>query len=100
MRHRLMLSVLSVLVAAASATAGESFVVDRGQSEVSFEVRHVTGPVTGAFTDFEGTVEYDPVLPGRSSVEFRYSGGQHRDQQREARRPPSLPRLLRRRDLP
>ncbi len=71
MRHRLMLSVLSVLVAAASATAGESFVVDRGQSEVSFEVRHVTGPVTGAFTDFEGTVEYDPALPGRSSVEFR-----------------------------
>jgi len=71
MRHRLMLSLLSVLLAAASATAGESFVVDRGQSEVSFEVRHVTGPVTGAFTDFEGTVEYDPALPGRSSVEFR-----------------------------
>ena len=80
MRHRLMLSVVSVLVAAASATAGESFVVDRGQSEVSFEVRHVTGPVTGAFTDFEGTVEHDPGAARPLVGRVPYSGGQHHDQ--------------------
>ena len=75
MCHRLILSVLSVLVAATAtaAVAGESFTVDKAGSAVSFEVRHVTGPVPGAFTDFEGTVDFDPLCPAarRSSSALR-----------------------------
>ena len=73
MSSRLIPVLAAVLVAATAtaARAGDKYILDKGRSDVSFQVRHVTGPVRGAFTDFTGTVDLDAALPERSSVEFR-----------------------------
>ena len=38
----------------------ETFKIDRGHSHVGFTIRHIFAQVSGRFTDFSGTVEYDP----------------------------------------
>jgi polyisoprenoid-binding protein YceI len=68
---KLILTVAAALAAASTAIAGERYTVDKDRSEVLFEVRHVTGPVGGAFTDFTGIIDLDNAEPARSSVEFR-----------------------------
>ena len=53
-----------------TATAIRSFAIDKTHSEVLFQVRHLVTKVRGRFTDFSGTVHFDPVRPDRSSIEF------------------------------
>ena len=68
---RFVLAAAALLATATITAAGESYRIDRNGSEVSFAVRHITGPVRGAFTEFGGTVDLDAGRPERSSVEFR-----------------------------
>jgi polyisoprenoid-binding protein YceI len=53
-----------------TATATRTFTIDKTHSEVLFQVRHLVTKVRGRFTDFGGTVHFDPAQPERSSVAF------------------------------
>ena len=52
----------------APAPALETYTIDKGHSEVTFQVRHLVTKVRGRFADFEGAVRIDPNAPDRSSV--------------------------------
>jgi polyisoprenoid-binding protein YceI len=61
---------LATLVAIPS-FAADTYAVDAGHSEVSFQVRHLVTNVRGRFNDFNGTINLDPANLEKSSVEFR-----------------------------
>jgi polyisoprenoid-binding protein YceI len=42
--------------------------IDRSHSEVAFQVRHLLSKVRGRFTDFAGTIQFDPAHPEASHV--------------------------------
>ena len=48
----------------------ETYTIDPGHSEVSFQIRHMVSNVRGRFNDFAGAVNMDPKNPAASSVEF------------------------------
>jgi len=54
----------------ATATAVRTFAIDKTHSEVLFQVRHLVTKVRGRFTDFGGTLHFDPARPEGSSIEF------------------------------
>jgi polyisoprenoid-binding protein YceI len=60
------LSALAVIPASA-----ETYNIDPGHSEVSFQIRHMVSQVRGRFNQFSGTVNMDPKNPAASSVEFK-----------------------------
>jgi len=53
-----------------TATAVRTFTIDKAHSEVLFQVRHLVTKVRGRFTDFSGTVAFDPERTDRSSIAF------------------------------
>ena len=61
---------LLALAALATPAAAENWVIDKGHSEASFQVRHIVTKVRGRFTDFEGAIAVDRAKPEASSVEF------------------------------
>lgn len=60
------LSALAVIPASA-----ETYTIDPGHSEVSFQIRHMVSQVRGRFNSFSGTVQMDPKNLAASSVEFK-----------------------------
>jgi polyisoprenoid-binding protein YceI len=54
----------------APVAAARSFTIDKSHSEVLFQVRHLVTKVRGRFTDFAGTVTFDPARPEQSSITF------------------------------
>jgi len=68
MMKRTAVAVLAVALAA-PAFAADTWVVDPGHSEVSFQVRHLMSRVRGVFRDFTATIVRDSD-PAKSSVEF------------------------------
>jgi polyisoprenoid-binding protein YceI len=50
------------------ATAVRTLTIDKAHSEAAFVVRHLITKVRGRFTDFEGTVQFDPSHPEHSSA--------------------------------
>jgi polyisoprenoid-binding protein YceI len=63
-------AVLLAAAVAAPAQAQETYLVDKGHSDVAFQVRHLVSKVSGQFRDFEGTLRVDRAQPEKSSVEF------------------------------
>lgn len=62
---------LALLLAPALADAAATkYVVDPVHSNVTFTIRHFVSNVQGRFTDFSGTILYDPENLEASSVEF------------------------------
>jgi polyisoprenoid-binding protein YceI len=60
-----------VLAAGVPALAADTFVVDKGHSEVGFQVTHLgISKVRGRFNDFEGQIQIDAAKPEASSVQF------------------------------
>ena len=51
-------------------TTTRTLQIDRAHSQVEFQVRHLLSRVRGRFTDFAGTIQFDPATPERSSVSF------------------------------
>ena len=49
--------------------AAERYTLDAAHSQVTFRVRQFVSTVTGKFTDFSGTVTFDPARPEESRVE-------------------------------
>jgi polyisoprenoid-binding protein YceI len=54
----------------ATTVTARTFAIDKTHSEVLFQVRHLITKVRGRFTDFAGTVTFDPAQPERSSIAF------------------------------
>ena len=49
--------------------SAEQYTLDAGHSELGFQVRQFASSVIGKFTEFSGTVIFNPAQPERSSVE-------------------------------
>ena len=66
----------AILTLAASAAAipahaaAEVHTIDKGHSDVSFQIRHLVSQVRGKFNDYQGTINLDPANLEKSSVEF------------------------------
>jgi polyisoprenoid-binding protein YceI len=53
--------------------APTSYTIDKTHSEAVFQVRHLVTKVRGRFTDFSGTIQFDPARPEASSVAITIS---------------------------
>ena len=53
-----------------STTGVRTFIIDKTHSEATFQVRHLITRVSGRFSDFEGTIQFDEANPEKSSVSF------------------------------
>jgi polyisoprenoid-binding protein YceI len=69
-RKTLLAAALVATSVAASARA-DVYTIDKGHSEVSFQVRHLVTQVRGNFNDYQGTINLDPANLERSSVDFQ-----------------------------
>ncbi len=69
MKRFLLASLAVFALAPAALAAPTTLAIDRGHSEVGFNIRHFFTKVHGRFTDFDGTVVYDPQSLTTSSVE-------------------------------
>ena len=61
---------LAVVLAASPALGAETFVIDKGHSEVGFQIRHMMSKVRGRFNEFDGRIVVDRAKPEASSVEL------------------------------
>ena len=61
--------VAAAAVLLAAPLAAETYAVDPVHSSVDFSIRHLVSRSTGEFTDFTGTIQYDPAQPEASSFE-------------------------------
>src|SRR5471032_1283232 len=50
-----------------------TYAIDKTHSEAVFQVRHLITKVRGRFTDFSGTIQFDPARPEASSVSITIS---------------------------
>lgn len=50
-----------------------TYAIDKTHSEAVFQVRHLITKVRGRFTDFSGTIQFDPAQPEVSSVSITIS---------------------------
>ncbi len=55
---------------AAPSSASTTYTIDKGHSDVSFQVRHFVTKVRGNFGDFAGTIVKDDADLSKASVEF------------------------------
>jgi polyisoprenoid-binding protein YceI len=62
------IGVLAVFLLAGTGAA-DTYSIDTVHSSVGFTIRHIFSRVGGSFTDFSGTIMYDPNHPETSSVE-------------------------------
>jgi polyisoprenoid-binding protein YceI len=61
----------ALIATSAVAVRADVYMIDKGHSEVSFQVRHLVTQVRGGFNDYEGTINLDPANLEKSSVDFR-----------------------------
>lgn len=60
---------LALLVGAPVASHGDTYVVDKDHTSVTFQIRHLFTKVNGRFDSFEGKVNFDPAKPEQTKVE-------------------------------
>ena len=53
------ITIIAMIGILAGPLQAETFKIDRGHSHIGFTIRHIFAQVSGRFTDFSGTVEYD-----------------------------------------
>jgi polyisoprenoid-binding protein YceI len=61
----------ALIATSAVAARADVYTIDKGHSEVSFQVRHLVTQVRGNFNDYQGTINLDPANMERSSVDFQ-----------------------------
>lgn len=67
----ILLSLLALSFAAPLAAKPETLAIDKGHTFIMFEVSHIGFAwIPGAFTEFDGTLSYDPENPAASKVNF------------------------------
>jgi polyisoprenoid-binding protein YceI len=69
MIRKLSLTAAAAVLAASSLTA-DTWTIDKGHSDATFQIRHMMSRVRGHFNDYSGTVVADPAKPETASVEF------------------------------
>ena len=70
MRKKFATLALVLLATAASSFAADTYKLDKGHTKIGFGASHlVISTVEGRFTDFDGTVQFDPKDVTKSSVE-------------------------------
>lgn len=69
MKRILTLLVLAALTALPAASWAGSWDIDTSHSGVTFKVRHFFTKVPGKFTDFGGSIVFDPAKPEAASVQ-------------------------------
>ena len=69
MKKLIILTCLSALLVIQSASAADTFAIDKAHSSIGFQVRHLFSNVPGKFDDFSGTLVFDEANPEQSSVE-------------------------------
>ena len=69
MKKLTILTCLSALLVIQSASAADTFAIDKAHSSIGFQVRHLFSNVPGKFDDFSGTLVFDEANPEQSSVE-------------------------------
>src|SRR4030067_2540019 len=67
LNKRIGLALMAVIFSAAGLWA-QTFQIDPVHSSVGFTIRHIVSNVKGRFTDFSGTIVYDPKKIENSSV--------------------------------
>ena len=60
----------AILVLSALPSLAASYNIDASHSDTSFVIRHLVSKVRGNFTNFEGTIQFDPANLGAGSVNF------------------------------
>jgi polyisoprenoid-binding protein YceI len=55
---------------AATASAADTWTIDKAHSEVTFKIKHLMSKVSGSFNDFDGTITTDFTNLGASGVSF------------------------------
>jgi polyisoprenoid-binding protein YceI len=71
MRQKLLAVFALAVLAGLPALAADTYTLDAGHSEVSFQIRHLMSQVRGRFNEFSGTIALDTAKPESSSVEFK-----------------------------
>jgi polyisoprenoid-binding protein YceI len=61
----------ALIAASTVAVRADVYTIDKGHSEVSFQVRHLVTQVRGNFNDYQGTINLDPANLEHSSVDFQ-----------------------------
>ena len=69
MKKSITLTCLSALLIIHSAFAADTYVIDKANSSMGFQVRHLFSTVPGKFDNCTGTITYDEASPEQSSVE-------------------------------
>ena len=70
MRTKSAMLALCLLALTMTAFAADTYKLDKGHTRIRFTVPHlVISTVEGRFTDFDGTIQYDPKDVAKSSVE-------------------------------
>ncbi len=65
------LALAALALAAPTSRAADTWNIDKGHSDASFQVRHFVTNVRGRFSDFSGTIVTDAARPEASSVDFK-----------------------------
>jgi polyisoprenoid-binding protein YceI len=68
--NRKLLAAAVLTTLAALPLRADTYAIDPGHSEVSFQIRHLVSNVRGRFNEFSGAVQLDPKNLPASSVEF------------------------------
>ena len=68
-RFALLLAALFAVGSATAHAATETYLIDSAHSAVTFRIRHLVGKTPGSFTDFAGTIAFDPADPTTGRVE-------------------------------
>ena len=63
-----LLTLSALLFASQAGAATQIYQIDPVHSRVEFTIRHMFSKVTGNFSDFSGTINYDAAAPATSSV--------------------------------
>jgi polyisoprenoid-binding protein YceI len=66
---RLLISLILAATTMPGLALGATWNIDPTHSDVGFKVRHFFSKVNGEFTDFSGTISFDPEKPEAASVE-------------------------------
>ena len=69
LRPRMAAIALAATLAAGTASAADTFLIDTPHSEATFQVRHFVTKVRGRFAEFGGTIQVDRANPTASSVD-------------------------------
>jgi polyisoprenoid-binding protein YceI len=79
------LGFVALLAAGSAFAAPNDLIIDRSHTEVGFSLRHFFNKVHGEFTDFSGSIQYDPENVASSTVEVTirdtsiFTGNDRRD---------------------